>query len=422
MNETRITAILVAALFLLCACGAAGDNEEQRKEAFDQVWSHLEQNFYDDTFGGKDWHALAAIYRPRALEAPTDEAFYGELNGMLFELGVSHIAVIPDEHPEWIGAPSAFANGEVGLDIRLVDGQFIVVTRDARLGDQEPGLMPGTIIKALNGSTVDDFLAEVREPPVSAIPELMAVTERAARELFADPGTIVQITYIDDDNTEQSTSLVAFERGSAITLLEGVPPVYVDFESRLLDENVGYIQFNSFHPALLDQIVDAMERFDDCPALILDLRGNVGGDFNVRRTIAERLIRERSVVWRYRGRRGTDNVVLEPHDNAYDGKVAFLVDELSASSAEELSGAMQALGRAFVVGNRTAGVVLVADTLRLEIGATLVFPIAETSFVNGYVPEGKGVIPDEPVPWDRASLLDDRDLQLETALKLLSGE
>ena len=416
------TALRATVLLLLCACSVAGDDRAKREQAFDRVWQHLDENFYDEGFRGRDWRALAAAYRPRALEAPSDEAFYAEMNGMLFELGVSHIAVIPDDHPEWIGAPSAFANGEVGLDIRLIEGQFVVVDRDVRLGEREPELRPGAIVRELNGLSVDDFLAEVRSPPVSAVPEPMAVTERAARELFADPGSSVRIVYLGPDDSEREADLPAFERGSAITLLEGIPPVYADFESRVFEERVGYIRFNSFHPALLDRIVDAIERFDDLPALIFDLRGNVGGDFNVRRTLAERLIRKRTVVWRYRGRRGTDEVVLDPHADAYDGSVVFLVDELSASSAEELSGAMQALGRARVVGNRTAGLVLVADTLRLEIGATLIFPVAETSFVNGYVPEGKGIVPDEQVPWDRASLLDGRDRQLEFALELLLDE
>ena len=70
-------------------------------------------------------------------------------------------------------------------------------------------------------------------------------------------------------------------------------------------------------------------------------------------------------------------------------------------TGDELPGALQALGRAKVIGNRTAGLVLVAGVLPLEIGATLVYPSAETRFMNGYVPEGKGITPDVNVPWSR---------------------
>jgi carboxyl-terminal processing protease len=99
--------------------------------------------------------------------------------------------------------------------------------------------------------------------------------------------------------------------------------------------------------------------------------------------------------------------------------VVFIVDEMSASSAEELPGAMHALGRAKVVGNTTAGMVLVADVLPLDIGASLIYPIAETRFVNGYVPEGKGIVPDVVVPYDMAALRSGSDSQLEAAIRML---
>ncbi len=406
-------------LFVATACGSAEEGSNKRAEAFDQIWSHLDENFYEEEFRGHDWNALGDRYRPLALAAPTDEEFYGEINAMLFELGVSHIAVLPDDHPEWIGAPSAFFAGEVGLDIRIIDDQIVVVHRDSSLGGTAPALKTGTIITRLNGKSMVDFLTEVREPPSPALPELMQVTERAARELFTDPGSEVEVSYLDIDGEENEVTLTAFERAPPEVLLEGVPPVYVDFGSCVIEGNIGYIHFNSFHLTLLEKILAAIEHHNGRPGLIIDLRGNIGGDFNVRRAIAEQLIQERSVVWRYNGRRGLDEIILTPADNAYEGDVVFLVDELSASSAEELSGAMQALGRATVVGTRTAGLVLVADVHRLDIGASLIYPVAETSFVNGYVPEGKGIIPDVEVPWDRSSLREGRDKQLEAALGVL---
>jgi carboxyl-terminal processing protease len=229
-------------------------------------------------------------------------------------------------------------------------------------------------------------------------------------------------SYLDKAGNEQTVSLQAYPRDSAIELLEGIPPVYVDFEARRLPENIGYVRFNSFHPALTDRILDAIREFNDGDGLIIDVRGNSGGDFNVRRAIAEQLISERALVWRYVGRSGADDIFLEPATDAYHGPVVFIVDELSASSAEELPGAMQALGRAHVVGTRSAGLVLVADVRRLDIGATLVYPHAETRFVDGSVPEGRGITPDVEVAYDESSLRRGVDAQLETAIRLISEE
>jgi carboxyl-terminal processing protease len=417
------SAALITSLLLLAGLSCAQSGQVGNRAAtFDEVWSVINESFYDQNFGGHDWAAIGKEFRDRVVNAATEKDFFVGLNAMLFELGVSHIGVIPDDHPEWIGAPATFANGETGLDLRIIDERMVITRRSDKLGNAAPDLKPGTTITRLNGLTVEDFRDEVSEPPVPAIPQIMLLTERAARELYRDAGEEVEIASLDKAGNEQTVSLQAYPRDSAIELLEGIPPVYVDFEARRLPEDIGYVRFNSFHPALTDRILDAIREFNDGDGLIIDVRGNSGGDFNVRRAIAEQLISERALVWRYVGRSGADDIFLEPATDAYHGPVVFIVDELSASSAEELPGAMQALGRAHVVGTRSAGLVLVADVRRLDIGATLVYPHAETRFVDGSVPEGRGITPDVEVAYDESSLRRGVDAQLETAIRLISEE
>lgn len=47
-------------------------------------------------------------YRDKAPSAPTEKEFYVTPNTMPFRLEVSHIGVIPNDHPELIGAPASF--------------------------------------------------------------------------------------------------------------------------------------------------------------------------------------------------------------------------------------------------------------------------------------------------------------------------
>ena len=98
---------MVALLGLACSGQAQGFSYE---ETFEEVVTAIQEGFYDSTFGGLDWEALSERYRPRILEASSDSVFYVRLNELLFDLGVSHIGVIPPDHPEWIGAPAAFAD------------------------------------------------------------------------------------------------------------------------------------------------------------------------------------------------------------------------------------------------------------------------------------------------------------------------
>jgi hypothetical protein len=225
------SAALITSLLLLAGLSCAQpDQVGNRAATFDEVWSVIDELFYDDNFGGRNWAAIGDDYRDRVVNAATEKDFFVGLNAMLFELGVSHIGVIPDDHPEWIGAPATFANGETGLDLRIIDERMVITRRSDKLGDAAPDLKPGTTITRLNGLTVEDFRDEVSEPPVPAIPQVMLLTERAGRELYRNAGEDVEIAYLDKAGNEQTVSLQAYPRDSAIELLEGIPPVYVDFE------------------------------------------------------------------------------------------------------------------------------------------------------------------------------------------------
>jgi hypothetical protein len=167
------SAALITSLLLLAGLSCAQSGQVGNRAAtFDEVWSVINESFYDQNFGGHDWAAIGKEFRDRVVNAATEKDFFVGLNAMLFELGVSHIGVIPDDHPEWIGAPATFANGETGLDLRIIDERMVITRRSDKLGNAAPDLKPGTTITRLNGLTVEDFRDEVSEPPVPAIPQL----------------------------------------------------------------------------------------------------------------------------------------------------------------------------------------------------------------------------------------------------------
>jgi carboxyl-terminal processing protease len=92
---------------------------------------------------------------------------------------------------------------------------------------------------------------------------------------------------------------------------------------------------------------------------------------------------------------------------------------MSASSAEEFSGALQAIGRAVVVGERSAGICVTADVLQLSNGAVLMYPNAQTRTADGTVLEGRGVIPDITVILECSQLLEGIDAQLQAAIQTI---
>lgn len=339
---------------------------------------------------------------------------------MLYELGVSHLGVIPKDHPEWIGAPSVLAVGDVGVDARIIDGKMVITSvRSGSVADAA-GLRPGFTIETADGKTLDDLKQEVLDSkPISPLDLRVHFTQKILESFYGEPGTETTLVCVDGENRRTKKTLKREVRPGRIQFMEGLPPSFIEFESKRLEHNIGYIRFSAFHPELLERLLAAVDEMQDATGLVIDIRGNAGGAFSVRKALAERMVSKRQLCWSYHGRRGIDDIFLTPAENPYIGPLAVLTDELSSSSAEEFPGAMQAMGRAVVVGERTPGIVLVAEVLPLSNGDTLVYPVAKTVTSDGTVLEGRGVIPDIQVRHTVNSLLAGRDLPLEAAIRYI---
>jgi C-terminal peptidase prc len=324
---------------------------------FDEVWQTINSRFYDPNFGGVDWDEIGVRYRPRVVGADSDSAFYVTLNEMLFELGVSHIGVIPPDHPEWIGAPAVFADGEVGADVRILNDEIVIISVKPDSPAEAAGLRAGMVIQRIDGLMLAEMRAEALAPPVAAIDTRMIVNENVQGRLYGPSEAEVTVEIGRGEETRAMT-LRRQPRPGRTEFMEGIPPMYLEFESRRITGRFGYIRFNSFHAALLDDILDAIDGMQDAEGIVIDLRGNPGGDFRVRRALVEKLVAEPVRFWTYRGRNGDDVIRVEPHPRPYTGAVAIIVDRTSASSSEEFSGGLQAIERAAVVGERTPGSVL----------------------------------------------------------------
>lgn len=426
---SRRTALLVV-VFALAVAGCTGGppsadpstpTPSTHTEIFETVWQTVNDTFPDPTFGGKDWAALHDRYAPLIAAATSDEEFYSTLDRMLWELGVSHLMVLPAQ--PMFNLDRVYADGGVGVDVRMIDGEAVLTRVDPSSPADLAGLRPGVTLRALDGLTIQQIEAADRElarPPYNERSRRASLASSVLLRTYGDPGTTVALVY-EDGRGEHQIDLVRARREGKSVLVEGFPPNFLQIESRRLADDIGYVRFNAFDPALQDRMLTALDEQSDTAGLIIDLRGNPGGFFQVRKALVERLISERVLFCRQEGRRGTEDVYLDPAPNAYDGQVVVLVDEMSTSSSEEVAGGLQAIGRATIVGTRTPGVALVAETTQLP-GATFVYPVAITRLADGTILEGRGVIPDIRVALDRHLLLKGRDSQLEAALTYLEEQ
>ena len=410
---------IVSVLIVLAFMPACQSVNQEYLKNFEVVWQTVNDTFPDPTFGGVEWKAVYDRTQPLIGAAKNDEEFFLTLNRMLWELNASHSVVMPNKL--MFNLDRAFAEGDIGIDVRLIDDE-VVITRVKPLSPaDQAGLRPGDILRSVDGATIQQIEEEGKVFQMPPYNDRADAANRAMNVLirtYGQPGTQISIVY-QDDRGEHQVDLVRTPREGKSVLVEGVPPGFLEVESKRLANDIGYVRFNRFDPALLDRLLAAVDEQTDAAGLIIDIRGNDGGFFEARKALLERLVRERMLFVRQESRRGADEINLEPAAKVYGGPVVVLVDEFSASSSEEFAGGLQAIGRAVIVGNRTPGKVLIADVKQLPDGATFVFPVAITRLANGTVLEGRGVIPDIEVALDRALLLQGRDSQLEAAINYL---
>jgi len=397
----------------------AGREAKMREylKVFDIAWQTVNHKYFDPTFGGLDWRATGERYRSLIAAAQDDEAFYETVNRMLFELNVSHIGVVPPDEKEQL-EPVLAAEGSIGIDVRLLHGDAVIASVRPGSPGAQAGLRPGLVVQRVNGKTVEEWAGEVWPiPPLHERNERKRLTAKLQEQFYGPLDTEVDLVYLDPYGQAHELALQRAQREGKVILGDEFPPFYVEFEARRLDEEIGYIHFNAFLPPVDRRFTEALASLRDARGLIIDLRGNHGGVYPVRKGMAEQLVQERALFWSYKERDSVQEVYLGPAGNAYGGPLVVIIDVMSASSAEEFSGALQAIGRAVVVGERSAGICVVADTVELPNGAVLMYPYGETRTADGTVLEGRGVIPDIEVSLDRASLLEGRDPQLETAIQ-----
>jgi carboxyl-terminal processing protease len=383
-----------------------------RNRTLNLVWRTVKDKHFDPTFGGVDWDKVRDEYRGRILSANDDREFYRMLDEMVGTLHLSHLRVFSREQLD-----EQFSTAGGGIDLRVIDGAATITRIDAESPASRAGLRPGFVISRVDDVAIVDVFEKVRadQPAARRVQELRdAVLDR----MRGQPGTAFRIKYLDETDSEREIMLT---REAAAKWRAGADSTYFgDIEAKKLDRGIGYIRFREFNPHVATKLVASLESMKDAPGIIIDLRGNHGGDDSVGWKLARHLIAKPTLVCLERTRRGVQQQRIKPASRPYLGPVAILVDGFSVSAAEQFAAPLQELGRATIVGEKTLGVDLDANVKKLPAGALLLYVVGEPTTPNGVVIEGRGVTPDIQVSVTRNALLKGVDEQLKAAIAYIN--
>jgi carboxyl-terminal processing protease len=387
-------------------------------QVFEAVWSTVNETYFDPEFGGLDWDAVHSRYKPLIIAAKDDEELYDLLNQMLRELNVSHAGVWTEDMWPAI-EPVGFGRGEIGIDVRLLDDQAVITRVEAGSPAEKAGLRPGFVIQSIKAKSIEQIIADAQEdlsPPYNDQSRINSLTLRLLSLIYGDPGTCVSLAYLDERDELHEGCVERIQRPRAATM-EGIPlpPFYLEFESERLESGVGYIRFNTFHPDLVPDMVEGVAALQDASGIIIDLRGNPGGNPDTAEQLAAQFLNGQVLFGYFRTRDGTIVRTLTG-ENVSIGPLVILIDALSYSGSEHFASGMQAVGRAVIVGERSPGGAIAMNVAILPNGAQLGYPVAQLLAPDGIVVEGRGVIPDITVALERSQLLAGIDAQLQAAI------
>ena len=246
----------------------------------------------------------------------------------------------------------------IGAKVRTLKDKLVIIEPYKDYPADKAGLKAGDEIIKVGNALVENY------------------KEDAGDLLKGSPGTSVEVTY----NRQGKTNIATINR--AEVEINAVP------HFSMIDDKTGYVVLSQFNNKASSQTSYAVRdlKAQGAKRIILDLRGNPGGLLNEAVHIVnifvpkgQLVVTTKSKVKKYNRTYYTQN---EPIDTEIP--LVVLIDGGSASASEIVSGSLQDLDRAVIVGSRSFGKGLVQRPKELTYGTQVKITISRY-----YTPSGR---------------------------------
>lgn len=346
--------------------------KEQFREDFKTFWETFRDNYAYFDIKQTDWNKVKEIYEPQIGGIKDKREFIRLLENMISELYDSHTQLMTNLSDSYRLVPS-------GLDIwaEWINGKSVITEVRRNSAADSAGIKAGMIVVSIDGAPTEKAIEPLFGKSLKrtdnvvkdwAVRVLLAGKHNAGRSIgIENKGRVIVYDFEKGDNKSENKNLL---------------------ESRVLDNNVGYIKINNslFNNDLINDFDNAVDFLFNTDGLILDLRDTPGGGNSVvARAIMSRFIDKEMPYQKHElpseereyGVKRSWVEYVTPRGKMYSKPMVVLADHWTGSMGEGITIGFEATKRAVIVGTKLAGL----------IGAKYDFNLPNTNIGVSYAAE-----------------------------------
>ena len=297
--------------------------------------------------------------------------------------------------------------GGLGIVIGMRDGALTIISPIDDTPAQKAGVKSGDIILKIGDKST-----------------LKMTIDEAVSIMRGKAGTPINITIVRKNEPKPIK----------IHIIRGIIKVK-SVSAKTIGEDILYLRISSFDNNVAKQLTKFIKKYKKTTkGIILDLRNNPGGSLDQAIKTVD-IFANKGIIVSQKGRDKSENISYKAHKKATLTKVPMvvLVNDGSASASEIVSGGLQDLKRAIIIGENTfgKGSVQILMPIVQDRSEAIKLTIAKYYLPSGRSIQAKGVIPDIKsfagiVPQEKKSdfSLKEKDLKkhLEVELEKVDGK